>query len=119
MAAETTEVELTQTMEHVSAVLPGLGEPVPVRLPPTSPAVGHTLAELRLRGLTGATVLSISHVEATEGPTLVPTGKERLHAGDVLALAGPHEAVESARAILDPGAETGSPGAPGADAAPL
>jgi monovalent cation:H+ antiporter-2, CPA2 family len=102
MAAHATSEELSRTMEHMSMVLPGLGEPVPIRLEASSPAVGHTLAELNLRGLTGATVLSISHAEGTEGPTVVPTGKERLHAGDIIAVAGPHEAIASAREILDP-----------------
>jgi monovalent cation:H+ antiporter-2, CPA2 family len=102
MAADASGEELSRTMEHMSTMLPGLGEPVPIRLPPGSPAVGRTLAELNLRGLTGATVLSISHSGGTEGPTLVPTGKERLHAGDVVAVAGPHEAITSAREILDP-----------------
>jgi len=31
---------------------------------------------------------------------LVPTAKERLRAGDVLAVAGTHEAIEAARAAL-------------------
>jgi CPA2 family monovalent cation:H+ antiporter-2 len=35
---------------------------------------------------------------------LVPTGRELLQAGDVLALAGTHESVEAARALLS-GAE--------------
>ena len=56
-----------------------------------SPAVGRTLAELDLRGLTGATVLAITRGE--QG-VVVPTAHEVLPAGDVLALAGTHDAVE-------------------------
>ena len=65
-----------------------------MRLVAASPAVGRTLAELNLRGLTGATVLAIQRGDAG---LLVPTAREVLAAGDVLALAGTQEAVEAAR----------------------
>jgi len=81
----------------VSSLFAGLGEPIAVELGPTSPAVGRTLAELDLRGRTGATVLAIS---AGGAPVVVPTGDQRLAAGDVLALAGTREAVDAARAVL-------------------
>lgn len=87
------------TLEHVQGLLPGLGEPTPVRLEATSPAVGRTLAQLNLRGLTGATVLAIQRGE--EGISF-PTAQEALQPGDVLALAGTHEAVEAARGLLSP-----------------
>jgi len=86
------------TLEPVQALLPGLGAPVPVRLSAASPAVGKTLAELNLRGVTGATVLAITRGD--EGAGIVPTAQETLLAGDVLALAGTHEAVERAIEIL-------------------
>jgi monovalent cation:H+ antiporter-2, CPA2 family len=79
------------------AILPGLGEPTPVRLEASSPAVGRTLAELNLRGMTGATVLAIRRGEER---VVVPTAEERLQEGDVLALAGTHEAIDAARAVL-------------------
>jgi CPA2 family monovalent cation:H+ antiporter-2 len=82
---------------QVAQVLPGLGSPVRFTLGPGSPAIGRTLASLNLRGATGATVLAISR--APEG-VLVPTGHEELRADDVLALAGTHEAVDAARAVL-------------------
>src|SRR6185369_7524460 len=82
----------------VHALLPGLGEPVPFRLEATSPAVDRTLAELNLRGVTGATVLTITRGD--EGAGFVPTAQERLRGGDVLTLAGTHEAVERAKTIL-------------------
>jgi CPA2 family monovalent cation:H+ antiporter-2 len=81
----------------VHGLLPGLGEPEPFRLEATSPAVGKTLAELNLRGLTGATVLAIQRGE--EGVSF-PTAQEVLRPGDVLALAGTHDAVEAAKGLL-------------------
>ncbi|HEX8706253.1 MAG TPA: TrkA C-terminal domain-containing protein, partial [Myxococcaceae bacterium] len=89
----------TPALDHVQVLLPGLGEPTPVRLEEGSPAVGRTLAQLNLRGLTGATVLAIHRGE--EGISF-PTAKEVLQAGDVVALAGTHEAVEAARGLLAP-----------------
>lgn len=86
-------------LSQVRKMFPGLGEPVPVRLSPTSPVVGKTLAELNLRGQTGATVLAI--VRGEEG-ILIPTAREALKAGDVLALAGAHECIEAARELLTP-----------------
>jgi len=78
-------------------MLPGLGAPVPVLIEEGSSAVGKSLADLNLRGATGATVLVI-----TRGPEalVVPTAAETLHAGDVVALAGTKDAVEAARALL-------------------
>jgi CPA2 family monovalent cation:H+ antiporter-2 len=89
----------TPTLDPVHALLPGLGEPVPVRLDAASPAVGRTLAELNLRGVTGATVLAITRGD--EGAGIAPAAQERLRAGDVLAIAGAHDAVERARALLE------------------
>ncbi|MFP2909458.1 cation:proton antiporter [Pyxidicoccus sp. 3LFB2] len=84
-------------LDDVPKLLPGLGEPVPVRLEETSPAVGRTLAQLNLRGLTGATVLAIQRGEESVS---VPTAQEVLRAGDVLALTGTHDAVEAAKGLL-------------------
>jgi CPA2 family monovalent cation:H+ antiporter-2 len=81
-------------LEHIFA---GLGSPVSFELPPYSPAVGRTLADIKLRGLTGATVLAIQRGDQS---VLVPSGHERLEAGDVLALAGTHEAVRAANKLL-------------------
>jgi CPA2 family monovalent cation:H+ antiporter-2 len=92
-------------LAQVKQLLPGLGEPVPVQLDAASAAVGRTLAQLDLRGLTGATVLAISRGDAG---VIVPTAAEALAVGDVLALAGTQEAVAAAREIL----EGRAPGAP-------
>jgi CPA2 family monovalent cation:H+ antiporter-2 len=91
---------MEQTMEQASAALPGLGDPTPVIIDSTSAAVGRSLSEVNLRGLTGATVLAIFRT-AGHGPrTLIPSGRERLQAGDVLTLAGSHDAIAAAREVL-------------------
>jgi CPA2 family monovalent cation:H+ antiporter-2 len=96
---------LTRTMEHVALMLPGLGDPEVVRIAVNSPAVNKSLAELNIRGLTGATVLCITRTDPTVADTLdigVPSGHERLYVGDVLALAGSHESIAAARMLLVP-----------------
>jgi CPA2 family monovalent cation:H+ antiporter-2 len=56
-----------------------------------------------VRGRTGATVLVISR---PGGSVMVPSAGEVLAPGDVLVLAGTHEAVDAARELL--GAEVSS-----------
>src|SRR5262249_21994032 len=85
-------------LADIHAVLPGIGEPVPFRLAASSPAVGRTLAQLNLRGLSGATVLALRRGGES---VVVPGAGERLQAGDVLALAGTEEAVTLARQLLE------------------
>ncbi len=82
---------------EIRALLHGLGEPVAVQLGTGAPSIGQSLAEINLRGLTGATVLAISRGADS---IVAPTAGERLREGDVLALAGTHEAVEAARVLL-------------------
>ncbi len=97
-AAETTPME-PSALEQVSTILPGFNGVTPLALPPASPAVGRTLAELDLRARTGATVLAIGrgeHGVATPSPT------DPLRAGDVLALAGSEAAIAAAREVLVP-----------------
>ncbi len=98
---------MTRTMEHVALMLPGLGDPEVVRIAVNSPAVERTLAELNIRGLTGATVLAITRGDSRAeggpaGQVGVPSGHERLHVGDVIALAGSHESIRAARVLLVP-----------------
>ena len=90
-------------LAHVSDLLPGLGAPTPVLLSVDCAAVGKTLAGLHIRGLTGATVLAIGR--GKDG--VVPTAKEVLRAGDVLALVGTREAVAAATSLLRHGAVDG------------
>ncbi|MBL0937272.1 MAG: cation:proton antiporter [Gemmatimonadaceae bacterium] len=88
-------------LERLYKVVPGLGDPVPVRVPASSPVAGRTLGELELRSLTGAVVLAITHGDEQ---VLLPVGREVLRAGDVIALAGTSEAIADARRILEVGA---------------
>jgi CPA2 family monovalent cation:H+ antiporter-2 len=81
----------------VQQSLPGLGEPIPVRVPPKSDAIGKTLAELNLRGLTGATVLAINRAT---GSVTIPSATETIQTDDILALAGTKTAVETAAKLL-------------------
>jgi CPA2 family monovalent cation:H+ antiporter-2 len=78
-------------------MFPGIGEPTALRLGEGSPAVGQSLSKLGVRGKTGATVLAISRAGDS---VMLPNGGEVLQPGDVLVLAGAHEAVDSAREML-------------------
>ena len=98
----------SHALERAYDLLPGLGEPFPVRVHDGSPAAGRTLAELEIRGRTGATVLAITRGEEV---VLVPDGRDVVRPGDVLALAGTHEAVAAARALIE--ARPGPGGDPG------
>jgi CPA2 family monovalent cation:H+ antiporter-2 len=93
---ESVPVEV-EPLHEVEQMLPGLGDLVAVPLAAGSAAVGQTLAQLNLRGRTGATVLAITR---PEGPVLAPGAQERLRSGDVLALAGTAEAIAAAKARL-------------------
>ena len=96
-AMEADQLETQAKLDDVNRIITGLGSPVSIELQPGSSAVGRTLAEIKLRGLTGATILAIER----EGESVVvPAGNERLRAGDVLAVAGTHMAVEAARELL-------------------
>jgi len=90
-------------LAKVRALLPGMGEPTPFELVPESPAVGLSLAELNLRGRTGATVLVIQR--GLDG-LLVPTASEVLLVGDRLALAGTRTAIAAAKELLAPAAHS-------------
>jgi CPA2 family monovalent cation:H+ antiporter-2 len=89
----------TKLLEDVNAVLPGLGEPVAIRVVPQSIAVGRSLAQLNLRGATGATVLAIRRGDQ-QIPT--PLGREVIQVDDIVAVAGAHDALAIARAIFAP-----------------
>lgn len=93
------QANTSDSLHGVRAQLPGLGEPVSCAVSSTSAAVGRSLAELNLRGRTGATVLAIHR---SGGDVVLPTADEKLAVGDVLALAGSSEAVHAARQVIDP-----------------
>jgi CPA2 family monovalent cation:H+ antiporter-2 len=84
-------------LEELHRLMPGLGAPQAIRITDGSFGVNRTLAQLNLRGLTGATVLAI--VRDQDG-VLIPTGRETLRAGDLLAVAGTVGAIESAAQLL-------------------
>ncbi|SFE28167.1 transporter, CPA2 family [Nannocystis exedens] len=89
-----------QSLVEVAPMLPGFPDMTPVTLAATSPAIGQTLAELNLRARTGASVLSINRASAG---VVLPEAHERLQVGDTLTLAGGHEAIERAIALLQRG----------------
>ncbi|MDC0722945.1 cation:proton antiporter [Nannocystis bainbridge] len=93
-----------QSLVEVAPMLPGFPDMTPVTLAATSPAIGQTLAELNLRARTGASVLSINRAGAG---VVLPEANERLQVGDTLTLAGGHEAVERASALLQRGISPG------------
>ncbi len=90
------------TLDDMRKILPGLGTPTPIQLAPGGYAVGKSLAQLNLRGVTGATVLALTR---GDHGIVAPDASEILRGGDVVALVGTHEAVEAARILLDSGVE--------------
>jgi CPA2 family monovalent cation:H+ antiporter-2 len=78
-------------------MLPGIGAPTPFRMEADFAAAGKTLAEVGLRGRTGATVLAIGR-----GGVGIPAPSkiERLEPGDTLVLVGTKEALREAKRIL-------------------
>ena len=86
-------------MSLMHTMLPGLGEPVAMTVEPKSPAAGRTLAELDMRGVTGATVLALIRGDEQ---VISPRGSTRLNPGDVIAVAGTHESVAGVRSMLAP-----------------
>jgi CPA2 family monovalent cation:H+ antiporter-2 len=80
-----------------STLLPGLGNATTVAITAGSAAVGRTLKQINLRGLTGATVIAIDRDAAD---VIYPTGDEVLALGDALIITGTAEAVQSAQALL-------------------
>ena len=83
-------------LHEVEALLPGLGTLTAVLLSDGSPAVGRTLAELDLRGRTGASALAVARGEVGRSPD----PHQPLASGESLVLAGSDEALTAARKIL-------------------
>jgi CPA2 family monovalent cation:H+ antiporter-2 len=86
--------DLSKTVE---SVLPGLGTLFSFPLAANHNAVGKTLAELNLRGMTGASVIAIKRGGSD---ITVPSGHETLRSGDVLVLTGSETAVEAAKEFM-------------------
>jgi CPA2 family monovalent cation:H+ antiporter-2 len=91
------------TVPKASEMVPGITDWERVVVPAGSAAIGRSLAELELRGTTGATVLAIQRDR--EG-LAIPDAHSPLRAGDVLAVAGSTEAMSAARRVLE-GADVG------------
>jgi CPA2 family monovalent cation:H+ antiporter-2 len=78
-------------------MVPGLGAPTPFRVEASHFAAGRTLAELGLRGRTGASVLGLSR----DGNGIAaPSKDQRIEAGDMLILVGTRESVREAETVL-------------------
>jgi CPA2 family monovalent cation:H+ antiporter-2 len=98
---------LALTAEHPAAsgsiigdvrrLLPGIGELTQVVVSQGDPAAGRSLAELNLRGLTGASVVGLCRGEER---VVLPAAQERLRAGDILALTGTQDAIAAAAAMI-------------------
>ena len=86
-------------MQKMHEMLPGIGEPVAMTIARGSAADGLTLAELDMRGVTGATVLALLRGQEQ---VVSPRGDLRMQAGDVIAVAGTHDAVAGARIMVSP-----------------
>jgi CPA2 family monovalent cation:H+ antiporter-2 len=82
---------------HVATLLPGLGDPVSLRLSEGDYGVGKSLAELDIRDRSNATVLVIVR---GGHDILLPVGSDKLAAGDLLAVAGTDKAVRAATALI-------------------
>jgi CPA2 family monovalent cation:H+ antiporter-2 len=87
-------------LDEVRKVLPGIGDLTQVTLGVGSPGSGQSLAELNLRGLTGASVVGLRRGDER---MVFPSAREHLREGDVLALTGTHEAIAAAAELLQGG----------------
>ncbi len=91
------QVPNTEETTAAKQLVPGLGEASTVHLVPGAVAVGRSLKQLNLRGLTGATVIAI---DRENSDVIYPTADEVLQEGDTLVLTGTREAVRSATDVL-------------------
>ncbi|HEX6314477.1 MAG TPA: cation:proton antiporter, partial [Gemmatimonadaceae bacterium] len=95
---EHSETDTENAMRRMHSMLPGIGEPVAMTVAAGSLADGLTLKELNMRGQTGATVLALLRGEEQ---IVSPRGDQKLEKGDVIAVAGTHDAVSSVRAMVN------------------
>ena len=82
---------------ELQKLLSGLGSFATERLQASDPCIGQTLAQLNLRGLTGATVLAIQR--GAEG-IAAPGALAVLQPGDTLVLTGSEQSLKSAHRLL-------------------
>lgn len=90
--------QVEQTMARVRTMLPGLGEPVPLRVDVGSRLADRPLAESDLRSVTGATILAVVRPGSD---VLAPNGMTVLLEGDILVVAGTRDAIEAARELAE------------------
>jgi CPA2 family monovalent cation:H+ antiporter-2 len=88
---------VTGIMADVRQLLPGIGELTQAEIGAGDAAAGRTLAQLNLRGLTGASVVALCRGDER---LVLPEGHEQLQVGDVLALTGSQRAITAAAAVL-------------------
>jgi monovalent cation:H+ antiporter-2, CPA2 family len=112
MASNEGTTEMPASLVDVNSMVPGLGEPVAIRVVPESVAVGRSLTEMNLRGATGATVIAI---QRGDEQIAAPRGRDRIEAGDVLAVAGSRDALAIARELFAPDRSRVSDDAEGAE----
>jgi len=84
-------------LDEVRRVLPGIGRLTEVTVGVDFAASGKTLSELNLRGLTGASVVGLCRGAER---IVLPSAREQLRAGDILAVTGNQRAVAAATALL-------------------
>jgi len=88
----------TTAINRVRELMPGIGVLTPITIESGSHGEGRTLAELDVRGRTGATVVALCRgEERIENPP----GSQRLLAGDLLALTGSEASIEAAGDLLE------------------
>jgi CPA2 family monovalent cation:H+ antiporter-2 len=80
----------------ITGGVPALANWQRVVVPVNGRVVGRSLAELSVRGTTGATVLAIIH----DGVGTLPDAHAPLEAGDVLAISGSQDAIAAATQLL-------------------
>lgn len=88
-----------QARQSLAGIVTGLPQMSAERIPlgAGAPAVGKTLAQTKLRSLTGALVLSITRGESD---IATPDPRFRLEEGDVLVVVGQPSQLRSAREVL-------------------
>ncbi|MFO0650781.1 MAG: cation:proton antiporter [Polyangiales bacterium] len=101
LASQSHSGDESRALAGIDGMFAGLGVPVALRVEEGAYATGRTLAELDLRGRSGATVLVLQRGEARGR---VPVAHESLAVHDVLVVAGATEAIERARRLLATGA---------------
>jgi len=89
--------EQPSALDEVRRLAPGLGTLTPLTIRSGSNAAGKSLAELNVRGLTGATVVALCR---GADRIVFPKATETLLEGDLVALSGAEHAIDEAKRLL-------------------